>query len=79
MHLRRNVGYDLAEPNEYMKQILGSRGLGCSEREEATDNEVFDIVCELAAGMEKQKAEVDYILWSTCAKGYGEFKKVWRK
>lgn len=67
----RNVGYDLAKPDRHLKRILGSRGLGCSEREEATDNEVFDIVRELAAGMEKQKAEVDYILWSACAKGYG--------
>ena len=67
----RNVGYDLAKPDRHLKRILGSKRLGCSEREEATDNEVFDIVSELAAGMGKQNAEVDYILWSACAKGYG--------
>lgn len=67
----RNVGYDLAKPDRHLKRILGSKGLGCSKREEATDNEVFDIVSELAAGMGKQNAEVDYILWSACAKGYG--------
>lgn len=68
----RNVGYDLAKPDRHLKRILGSKGLGCSEREEVPDNEVFDIVSELAAGMGKKKAEVDYILWSACAKGYGE-------
>lgn len=74
----RNVGYDLAKPDRHLKKILGSKALGCSEREEATDNEVFDIVSELAAGMGKRKAEVDYILWSSGAKGYGEMYNILR-
>lgn len=68
----KNVGYDIAKPDRHIRRILGSKILGCSEYEEVPVNEAFDIVAEIAQEMNKPVAEVDYILWSYCANGYGE-------
>ena len=68
----KNVGYDIAKPDRHIRRILGSKILGCSEYEEVPVNEAFDIVAEIAREMNKPVAEVDYILWSYCANGYGE-------
>lgn len=68
----KNVGYDIAKPDRHIRRILGSKILGCSEYEEVPVNEAFDIVAEIAREMQKSVAEVDYILWSYCANGYGE-------
>lgn len=46
--------------------------LGCSEKATVPVYEAFDIVAEIAAYMDKPCAEVDYILWSYCANGYGQ-------
>ncbi len=68
----RNVGYDLAKPDRHLSKILGSTGLSCSDKAEVPPYEVIDIVAEIANIVGKGPAEVDYILWSACAKGYGE-------
>lgn len=68
----KNVGYDIAKPDRHIRRILGSKILGCSEYEEVPVYEAFDIVAEIAQEMNKPVAEVDYILWSYCADGYGE-------
>ena len=68
----RNVGYDLAKPDRHLSKIWGSTGLGCSDKAEVPPYEVIDIVAEIANIVGKGPAEVDYILWSACAKGYGE-------
>ena len=68
----KNVGYDIAKPDRHICRILGSKILGCSEYEEVPVYEAFDIVSEIAREMNKTAAEVDYILWSYCADGYGE-------
>lgn len=68
----KNVGYDIAKPDRHIRRILGSKILGCSEYEEVPVNEAFDIVAKIAQEMNKPVAEVDYILWSYCANGYGE-------
>ena len=68
----RNVGYDIAKPDRHIRRILGSGIFGCSVKEIASVREAFDIVAEIARFMQKPIAEVDYILWSYCAKGYGE-------
>ena len=67
----RNVGYDIAKPDRHICRILGCNYLGCSEHEIVPIYEAFDIVRELAEHMDKNVAEVDYILWSYCAEGYG--------
>lgn len=68
----KNVGYDIAKPDRHIRRILGSKILGCSEYEEVPVYEAFDIVAEIAQEINKPVAEVDYILWSYCANGYGE-------
>ncbi len=67
----KNVGYDIAKPDRHICRILGSKVLGCSDREIAHTDEAFDIVAEIAEAAGKRIAEVDYILWSYCANGYG--------
>lgn len=68
----RNVGYDIAKPDRHIRRILGGGYLGCSEDEIISVYDTFDIVREIADMMKKPAAEVDYILWSYCANGYGE-------
>lgn len=68
----RNVGYDMAKPDRHIRRILGSNILACSEKEVVPVYEAFDIVHACAKEINKPVAEVDYILWSYCAKGYGE-------
>lgn len=68
----RNVGYDIPKPDRHIRRILGSETLAFSSNETATPFEVFDIVSKIAVQLNKSIAEVDYILWSYCANGYGE-------
>lgn len=68
----KNVGYDIAKPDRHIRRILGSKVLGCSDNEIVQIYEAFDLVAEIAKATGKQIAEVDYILWSYCANGYGE-------
>ena len=67
----RNVGYDLPKPDRHICRILGGSALGCSEKEEVPVYDAMDIVVQLAEELQKPCAEVDYILWSYCAKGFG--------
>jgi len=68
----RNVGYDIPKPDGHIRRILGRNILAFSKRKEASYEEVFTIISEIARMLNKQNAEVDYILWSYCAKDYGE-------
>lgn len=68
----RNVGYDVPKPDRHIRRILGRDILGCSDKEIVPVYEVFDIISAISTDMNKSSAEVDYILWSYCADGYGE-------
>lgn len=68
----RNVGYDLPKPDRHICRILGGSALGCSEKEEVPVYDAMDIVVQLAEELQKPCAEVDYILWSYCATGFGK-------
>ena len=68
----KNVGYDIAKPDRHICRILGSNYLACSNCETVPIYETIDIVAELANILNKSADEVDYILWSYCANGYGE-------
>lgn len=46
--------------------------MDCSEYKIAPIYDSFDIITKIAQKMNRPVAEVDYILWSYCAKGYGE-------
>ena len=71
----KNVGYSIAKPDRHIRRILGIKILACSEYEEVPVYEAFDIVANIANELNKSVAEVDYILWSYCANGYGEICK----
>jgi thermostable 8-oxoguanine DNA glycosylase len=66
----RNVGYDIPKPDRHIRRILG-RIVGL-ENEIMSEYETFDIICELAKSSGSEQAEIDYILWSYCADGFGE-------
>ena len=68
----KNVGYDTAKPDRHIRRILGSKYLACSAKQDVPVYETLDIVAEIANELSKSAAEVDYILWSYCASGYGE-------
>lgn len=68
----RNVGYDLAKPDRHLCRVLGSSVLACYEKEIVPEFEVMEIIKEIADILNRHVAEVDYILWSYCANGYGE-------
>lgn len=67
----RNVGYDIPKPDRHICRILGSEYLAFSSEPTVPFMEAFDLVAELAKKTGKPVAEVDYILWSYCADGYG--------
>ena len=67
----KNVGYDLAKPDRHICRILGKEYLGCYERVSVPVYEAIDLIAEIAQTINKPAAEVDYILWSYCANGYG--------
>lgn len=68
----RNVGYDMSKPDRHICRILGANHLGCSEHEPVRVFEAMEIVKRIASLCGRPIAEVDYILWSYCANGYGE-------
>lgn len=68
----KNVGYIVAKPDRHIRRILGKKVLGCSDRDCAQEYEAIDLVAGIAELTGKSAAQVDYILWSYCAKGYGE-------
>ena len=72
----KNVGYDIAKPDRHICRILGGEHLGCHNNAEVPKYEVFDLVAEVATYLNRHTAEIDYILWSYCANGYGEICSV---
>lgn len=68
----RNVGYDMSKPDRHICRILGSNYLCCSDSQTVPVFEAMDIVKQIALLCGRRTAEVDYILWSYCATGYGE-------
>ena len=68
----RNIGHDIPKPDRHICRILSSEYLAFSDKKEVTPFEAFDIIVELSKMTGKSAAEVDYILWSYCADGYGE-------
>lgn len=67
----RNIGYGIPKPDRHICRILGSDYLAFSNEQTVPPFEVFDIIAKLAEMTGKCNAEVDYILWSYCADGYG--------
>lgn len=69
----RWMGVDGAKPDGHLCRFLGSARMGAANvSAEATPNEVFAQIDELAEETGLYKIEIDNIIWSFCADGYGE-------
>lgn len=68
----RNVGVDGAKPDTHMRRFLGSDRMGSGKNAPATISEVYEQVAELSEETGLSMAEVDNLIWSFCADGFGE-------
>ena len=68
----RNVGIDCPKPDVHMCRLFGGKRLGISSKDEASYSEVFQAIAEISEKTGYSQARIDNILWSYCAKGYGE-------
>ncbi len=69
----RNVGVDGVKPDRHLRRFLGSSRMGLPMASpEASADEVFTQVEMIAEDTGLYKVEVDNIIWSFCADGYGE-------
>lgn len=68
----RNVGIDGAKPDTHLRRFLGADRMGTGENSPATINEVNEQVEELSEETGLSKAEVNNLIWSFCADGFGE-------
>ncbi len=68
----RNVGIDGAKPDTHLRRFLGNARMGNARDETATPEEALRQVDELAAATGLRLVEIDNLIWSYCADGYGE-------
>lgn len=68
----RNVGIDGVKPDVHIRRFLGAERLGLSQEDVATVDETVSIVREMSEQLGIPMVEVDNIIWSYCAKDYGE-------
>jgi endonuclease III len=68
----RNVGIDGAKPDTHLRRFLGSDRMGTGEHSPATVSEVNEQVARLSEAKGISKVEIDNLIWSFCADGFGE-------
>lgn len=68
----RNVGIDGAKPDTHLCRFLGSDRMGTGEKSPASTKEVIEQVAKLSEETGMSKVEIDNLIWSFCADGYGE-------
>ena len=68
----RNVGIDGCKPDTHMKRFLGNSRMGCATGEIASVDEVIEQVNALSKETGLDLCAIDNIIWSFCAKGYGQ-------
>ena len=66
----KGVGMDVIKPDVHVCRILTR--LGYSKSNKITDDEAFDICCNIAKEYKMTNVEVDTILWQYCANNYFE-------
>ncbi len=66
----KGVGMDIIKPDVHVCRILTR--LGYSKSNKITEDEAFDICCNIAKKYNMSNVEVDSILWQYCAKNYFE-------
>lgn len=68
----RNVGIDGAKPDTHLRRFFGGDRLGTGKSSPATISEVNIQVEELSKHTGISKVEIDNLIWSFCADGFGE-------
>jgi len=68
----RNVGIDGAKPDTHLRRFLGKNHLGSGNSSPASIHETIKQVERLSQKTGFTKTEIDYLIWSYCADGYGE-------
>jgi hypothetical protein len=68
----RNVGIDGAKPDTHLRRFLGADRMGTGKHSPATACEVNAQVARLSEQTGLSKAEIDNLIWSFCADGFGE-------
>jgi len=68
----RNVGIDGAKLDTHLRRFFGSNRLGKGKNCVASIEEVMKQVDELSGETGLTKVEIDNLIWSYCADGYGE-------
>lgn len=68
----RNVGIDGAKPDTHLRRFLGADRMGTGVHSPATNSEVKEKVARLSDQTGMLKIEIDNLIWSFCADGYGE-------
>ena len=68
----RNVGIDGAKPDVHLRRFFGNDRMGTCGHDIATEKEVINQVVLISEKTGLLQAEVDNLIWSFCADGYGE-------
>lgn len=68
----RNVGIDGAKPDTHLRRFFGADRMGTGAHSPATISEVNEQVGELSEQTGLSKVEIDNLIWSFCADGFGE-------
>ena len=68
----RTMGIDGAKPDTHLRRFLGSNRMGTGLNDPATVKDVREQVETLSQQTGIYKVEIDNIIWSFCADGYGE-------
>lgn len=68
----RYVGIDGTKPDRHLRRFFGSERMGTSDHFLATMDEVYEKVAKLSEETGLYKVEIDHLIWSFSADGYGE-------
>jgi hypothetical protein len=68
----RNVGVDGAKPDTHLRRFYAADRMGTGEHSPATVSEVNEQVAKLSEETGMSKVEIDNLIWSFCADGFGE-------
>ncbi|MBQ8054840.1 MAG: hypothetical protein IJ198_13725 [Lachnospiraceae bacterium] len=68
----RTMGIDGVKPDTHLRRFLGSNRMGTGLNDPATVKDVREQVEALSQQTSLLKVEIDNIIWSFCADGYGE-------
>ena len=68
----RNVGIDGVKPDTHVCRFLSASRSGLSDSETVTTAEAVQIIRDISETLRMPMVEIDSIIWSFCASGYGE-------